>query len=77
MLYPQPGDKPEVVAQKQRARQAAAGALRASSGPAYDRMFPVGMPQSKTDQSTKIEGRATLPSGKAAVKINGQWFEAD
>lgn len=42
MLYPQPGDAPEVVLQKQRSRQAAAQAMRAASGPAFDRMFPQG-----------------------------------
>lgn len=40
MYYPQPGDDPRVVLQKKEAREAASHALRASSGPAYDRMFP-------------------------------------
>jgi hypothetical protein len=51
MLYPQPGDGPAVVAQKRVARQQAATALRAASGPAYDRMFQPGMPQSQSPQS--------------------------
>jgi hypothetical protein len=40
MLYPQPGDSPEVVAQKKASREANAHALRASSGRAFEKMFP-------------------------------------
>lgn len=40
MYYPQPGDDPRVVLQKKQAREATSHALKASSGPAYDRMFP-------------------------------------
>lgn len=38
--YPQPGDDPTVVLQKKKAREAISGAMRASSGPAFDKMFP-------------------------------------
>ena len=40
MYYPQPGDDAKAVLQKKQSREAAAHALRASSGPAYDRMWP-------------------------------------
>jgi hypothetical protein len=42
MLYPQPGDDPQTVEQKRQARQAAEQALKGSSGPAFDKMFPNG-----------------------------------
>jgi hypothetical protein len=40
MLYPQPGDAADVVKQKNATRAQMARALRASSGGAYDRIFP-------------------------------------
>jgi len=38
--FPQPNDKPEVIAQKARARARALQAMKAASGPAYDVFFP-------------------------------------
>jgi hypothetical protein len=40
MLFPQPGDGPEVILQKKQLRERTGAALKGSSGPAYDRMFP-------------------------------------
>lgn len=40
MYYPQPGDSPQVVRDKQQARIALAKGLRNGSGPAFDQMFP-------------------------------------
>lgn len=42
MLYPQPGDSPEVVRNKAVARQQMAQGLQSASGPAYRQMFPAG-----------------------------------
>ena len=38
--FPQPNDKPEVIAQKARARARALDGMKAASGPAYDVFFP-------------------------------------
>lgn len=40
MYYPQPGDSPQVVRDKQQARVALAKGLRNGSGPAFDQMYP-------------------------------------
>jgi hypothetical protein len=64
MFYPQPNDDAQTVADKKARRQAAAQALRGSSGPAFDKMFPDGP-----------IGAATPPApaggGVRPVKITG------
>jgi hypothetical protein len=54
MYYPQPGDSPEVVAQKKASRDAAAQALRGSSGPAYEVMFGADGQKNRTSVATDL-----------------------
>lgn len=71
MLYPQPGDAPGVVLQKKRAREAASQALRGSSGPAFDVMFPNG--PAIPGQSSAPQ-RAQNPQTGEVIEWNGhQW----
>jgi hypothetical protein len=78
MLYPQPGDDTETVNQKRNAREAAMQALKGSSGPAFDQMFPNG-PIGSTGAAVRIQGdedydklqsgaRFIGPDGKERVK---------
>lgn len=53
-FYPQPGDPPQTVADKQAARMRQAEGMRRGSGPAYERMFG-GQPNSGLPEGWKIE----------------------
>lgn len=78
MLYPQPGDSPEVVAQKKASREANAKALRASSGPAFDRMFPQyggGAPAGATP-AAGAPVRAQNAQGQVIEWNGSQWVPA-
>jgi hypothetical protein len=59
MLFPQPNDPPQVVMQKKQSREAAARALQAASGPAWNVMYPDGVPGANPNKT----GGQPLPKG--------------
>jgi len=62
-FFPQPGDAPEVVAQKAQSRQVAIAAMKKGAGPGYK------SPDTAKQPVTKSIG------GKEYYQENGQWFE--
>lgn len=64
-LFPQPGDGPEVIAQKAEARKVAIDGMKKGAGPAYKSPAPA----AKSAPVTKSIG------GKEYYQENGQWFE--
>ena len=74
MLYPQPGDDPATVEQKRNAREAAMQALKGSSGPAFDQMFPNGPIGSRPNVARihNDDDYDKLPSGARFVGPDGQ-----
>ena len=63
-FFPQPGDKPEVIAQKAEQRKVAIDAMKKGAGPSYKSPQP-----SAASRTTKSVG------GKNYYQENGQWFE--
>lgn len=72
IYIPRPGDGPEVLAQKARARADAERALRAQAGRAYDEMF-AGTPEATRQPRVRF---ALSPQQQAWVAQNGQAEEA-
>lgn len=68
IYIPRPGDGPEVLAQKARARADAERALRAQAGRAYDEMF-AGAPETTRQPRVRF---ALSPQQQAWVAQNGQ-----
>lgn len=63
MYFPLPGEPPEAVLNKKRARMAAAASLKAASGPAWAAMYPNGGPAGVGPSPTKIMGGPAPQSG--------------
>lgn len=63
-FFPQPGDKPEVVAQKAEARRVAIDAMKKTAGPGY-----------KSPTETLKQRTTKSIGGKNYYQENGQWFE--
>lgn len=63
-FFPQPGDAPEVIAQKAQSRQVAIAAMKKGAGPGYK-----SPDLAKPPRVTKSIG------GKSYYQENGQWFE--
>lgn len=72
IYIPRPGDGPEVLAQKTRARADAERALRAQAGRAYDEMF-AGAPETTRQPRVRF---ALSPQQQAWVAQNGQAEES-
>lgn len=73
MLFPQPGDTPEVVEQKRLARKAAAEGLKGSSGAAYNVLFPngpVGSAGTGSIPSDAVEMLKADPSPQAMTEFD-------
>ena len=65
-FFPQPGDAPEVIAQKAEARRVAVEAMKKTAGPSYK----------SPDASKTAPARVTKTiGGKNYYQENGQWFE--
>lgn len=64
-FFPQPGDKPEVIAQKTEARRVAIDAMKKTAGPSY-----------KSPTATPAAAPVTKSiGGKEYYQENGQWYE--
>jgi hypothetical protein len=74
-LFPQPGDGPEVVAQKAENRRAAIEAMKKSAGPGYKSPDVTGSaPQAPTTGSFQEGATATNPqTGQKLTFRNGKW----
>ena len=70
--FPQPGDTPEVLAQKTQARQEAIAALRAEGGKAYKKIAPVAKPQGlvKSGKLGAQKGLVSAPDAPGKVKVS-------
>lgn len=72
--FPQIGDTPEVLAQKEQARAVATNAMRKAAGKAYEPYTPPAAQQQPAARPTAQEGAtATDRQGRAIVYRNGQW----
>lgn len=60
--FPQAGDTPEVIAQKEQNRAQAIAALRAEGGKAYKKIAPVAKPKGKLKTGLVNEGRVAAPA---------------
>ncbi|MGY3527285.1 hypothetical protein [Bradyrhizobium sp. USDA 4452] len=69
-FFPQPGDGPEVIAQKRQARWNALNSMRSEAGPAYKK----GQSETKTADAEAPEVTKTI-GDKTYVKRGDQWFE--
>lgn len=65
-FFPQPGNPPEVIAQKAEARRVAIEAMKKTAGPSYK---PPEMSKAAPARTTKTIG------GKNYYQENGQWYE--
>jgi len=65
-FFPQPGDSPDVIAQKKEARSVATEAMKKSAGPSYKSPAASTRPQSTESKTI---------NGKTYIKQNGQWYE--
>ena len=72
-FFPQPGDGPEVVAQKSQARQVAIDAMKKGAGPGYKAPTAT-KPEVATTLSTPEGATATNPqTGERLIRKGGKW----
>lgn len=70
-FFPQPGDGPEVIAQKRQARWNALNSMKSEAGPAYK-----GQKQAALSENPSANAPEERTIGdKTYVKKDGQWFE--
>jgi len=80
-MFPQPGDKPEVVQQKAQARKLAIEEMRRAAGPGYKLHVPAEAPaewpkEAATESAAKPAG-AKPPMEGARQAPDGNWYVAD